>query len=109
MPKQPRHRRGKEVTRFSLATTKRYQQDSEWKEKTYWHDCVVYGGYAPFAAKLNKGAHIVIEGELTYREYNRTIETGAVNVSWPVTEIVVDSITILNRKRRENNQSERAA
>jgi single-strand DNA-binding protein len=59
----------------------------EWKEKTYWHDCVVYGGYAPFAAKLNKGAHIVIEGELTCREYNPTIETvtGAVNVSWPVT------------------------
>jgi single-strand DNA-binding protein len=102
---------GKEVTRFSLATTKRYQQGSEWREKTYWHDCVVYGGYAPFAAKLPKGTHLVIEGELTYREYNRTIETetGAVNVSWPVTEIVVDSITILNRKRRENNQSEGAA
>jgi hypothetical protein len=46
---------GREVTRFSLATTKRYQQDSEWKEKTYWHDFVVYGGYAPFAAKLSKG------------------------------------------------------
>ena len=102
---------GKEVTRFSLATTKRYQQDAEWKEKTYWHDCVVYGGYAPFAAKLTKGTHVVIEGELTYREYNRTIETesGAINVSWPVTEIVVDSITILNRKRRENNPSEDAA
>jgi hypothetical protein len=53
----------------------------------------------------------MIEGELTYREYNRTIETesGAINVSWPVTEIVVDSITILNRKRKENNTSEDAA
>jgi single-strand DNA-binding protein len=102
---------GKEITRFALATTKRYQQDAEWKEKTYWHDCVVYGGYAPFAAKLLKGTHIAIEGELTYREYNRTIETetAAVNVAWPVTEIVVDSITILNRKRRENNPSEGAA
>ncbi|HEY1948051.1 MAG TPA: single-stranded DNA-binding protein [Bryobacteraceae bacterium] len=102
---------GREVTRFSMATTKRYRQESEWKEKTYWHDCVVYGGYAPFAAKLNKGTHIVIEGELTYREYNRTVKTesGVVNVSWPVTEIVVDSITILDRKRRENNQSEGAA
>jgi single-strand DNA-binding protein len=102
---------GKEVTRFSLATTKRYQQDAEWKEKTYWHDCVIYGGYAPFAAKLKKGMHIVIEGELTYREYNRTIETeaGAVNVSWPVAEIVVASITTLNRKRKENNPSEDAA
>ena len=102
---------GKEVTRFSLATTKRYQQDAEWKEKTYWHDCVVYSGYAPFAAKLKKGTQVVIEGELTYREYNRTIETdsGAINVLWAVTEIVADSITILNRKRRENNPSEDAA
>jgi single-strand DNA-binding protein len=103
--------KGKEVTRFSLATTKRYQQDSEWKEKTYWHDCVVYGGHAPFAAKLKKGTHVVIEGELTYREYNRTIETesGAINVAWPVTEIVVDSITFLNTKRRENSPSGGAA
>jgi single-stranded DNA-binding protein len=56
--------------------------------------------YAPFAAKLRKGAHIVIEGELTYREFSRTIETdsGPVKVQWPVTEIVVDSITLLDRK-----------
>jgi len=102
---------GKEITRFSLATTKRYQQDAEWKEKTYWHDCVVYGGHAPFAAKLKKRTHVVIEGELTYREYNRTIETesGAINVLWRVTEIVADSITILSRKRSENSPSEDAA
>jgi hypothetical protein len=51
----------------------------------------------------------VIEGEFTYREYDRTIETesGSVNVAWPITEIVVNSITILNGKRRENNQSDR--
>ena len=35
---------GKEITRLSVATTRRYQQDSEWKEKTQWHDCVLYGG-----------------------------------------------------------------
>jgi hypothetical protein len=102
---------GKGVTRFSLATTKRYQQDAEWKEKTYWHDCVAYGGYASFAAKLKQGTHVVVEGELTYREYNRAIETesGAINVLWPVTEIVVDSITVLDRRRKENNPSEDAA
>ena len=37
---------GKEITRLSVATTRRYQQDSEWKEKTQWHDCVVHGGAA---------------------------------------------------------------
>jgi hypothetical protein len=57
------------------------------------------------------GTHLVIEGELMYREYDRTIETesGSVNVAWPVTEVAVDSITTLIRKRRENNQSEGAA
>jgi hypothetical protein len=33
---------GKEITRFSLATTKRYKSGNEWKDNTQWHDCVVY-------------------------------------------------------------------
>lgn len=45
---------GKEITRLSVATTRRYQQDSEWKEKTQWHDCVLYGGPAQYAANLAK-------------------------------------------------------
>jgi single-strand DNA-binding protein len=102
---------GKEITRLSVATTRRYQQDSEWKEKTQWHDCVAYGGAAQYAANLPKGTHVLIEGELTYREYNRTIESesGPVNVQWPVAEIVVDSIKVLDRKRKDSNETEGAA
>ncbi len=102
---------GKEITRLSVATTRRYQQDSEWKEKTQWHDCVVYGGGAQYAANLPKGTHVFIEGELIYREYNRTIESesGRLNVQWPVAEIVVESIKVLDRKRKENNEMEGAA
>lgn len=102
---------GKEITRLSVATTRRYQQDSEWKEKTQWHNCVVYGGAAQYAANFPKGTHVLIEGELSYREYNRTIksESGPVNVQWPVTEIVVESLKVLDRKRRENNDPEGAA
>jgi single-strand DNA-binding protein len=100
---------GREVTRFSVATTRRYQQQSEWKEKTQWHDCVFYGGNAN--SKLVKGAHVVIEGELTYREYTRTIETenGTVTVPWPVTEIIVASIRFLDRKRTDDPACEGAA
>jgi single-stranded DNA-binding protein len=74
-----------------------------------WHDCVLYGGNAN--SKLTKGAHVVIEGELTYREYNRTIETenGTVTVPWPVTEIVVETITFLDRKRADDPACEGAA
>jgi single-strand DNA-binding protein len=102
---------GKEITRLSVATTRRYQQDSEWKEKTQWHDCVIYGGAAQYAANLAKGAHVLIEGELSYREYNRTIEseTGSVNVPWPVTEVVVESIRVLDRKKKDNLDTEGAA
>jgi single-strand DNA-binding protein len=102
---------GKEIARLSVATTKRYQQDSEWKEKTQWHGCVLYGNAAQYAANIPKGTHVFLEGELTYREYTRTIESesGAVNVQWPVAEIVVDSIKVLDRKRKESNEKEGAA
>src|SRR3954469_19951681 len=88
-PKTLATRTGKEITRLSVATTRRYQQDSEWKEKTQWHDCVLYGALAQSAATIAIGTHILIEGELTYREFERTMEadTGAFKVQWPVTEI----------------------
>jgi single-stranded DNA-binding protein len=91
--------------------TRTYQQQSEWKEKTHWHNCVVYGGNGTFKAKLVKGAHVVIEGELSYREYNRTIETesGTVNLPWPVTEIIVESIRVLDRKTTDHDACEGAA
>jgi single-strand DNA-binding protein len=102
---------GREITRLSVATTRRYQQDSEWNEKTQWHHCVLYGKTAQFAATLSKGVHVLIEGELTYREYTRTLETesGSIQVQWPITEIVVESIKLLDRKKTGINDQEEAA
>lgn len=99
---------GRGVARISLATTKRYKEGEQWKDKTQWHDCVVYGAPANFAANIAKGAHLAIEGELTYREYERTIETsfGPVNVQWPVTEVVVSSIKPLDRSSKEDEPEE---
>src|SRR3954469_8107938 len=110
-PKTFATRTGKELTRLSVATTRRYQQDSEWKEKTQWHDCVLYGATAHFAATLPKGSHVLIEGELTYREFERTVEseTAAIKVQWPVTEIVVESIKTLDRKKKDSTETEGAA
>ena len=110
-PKTLATRTGNEITRLSVATTRRYQQDSEWKEKTQWHDCVLYGTLAQSAATIAKGTHILIEGELTYREFERTIEgeTGAFKVQWPITEIVVDSFRVLDRKSKDTSEPERAA
>ena len=111
--KEAKHSRlpgGRSVTRLSLATTKRYKEGEQWKDKTQWHDCVVYGASADFAANIGKGAHLAIEGELTYREYERTIEasSGPVKVQWPVTEIVVHSIKPLDRSLKQDEPEEAA-
>jgi single-strand DNA-binding protein len=67
---------GKEIVRFSLATTKRYKDGNEWKDRTQWHDCAVYWSSVKFTDDaLKKGSHLLIEGELSYRQYDRTIET----------------------------------
>lgn len=101
---------GKEITRFSLATTKRYKSGNEWKDNTQWHDCVVYGTSVRAAETIRKGDHLLIEGEVQYREYERTIETaeGPVKVQWPKTEIVVYSITRLDRPAKEQEKGEAA-
>ena len=78
---------GKSMTKLSVATTKRFRDpQGTWQEKTQWHCCVAYGFAADKAADIESGDHVFIEGELTYREYDRTIETesGPVKVSWPV-------------------------
>ncbi|MFL6448966.1 MAG: hypothetical protein ACJ746_14965 [Bryobacteraceae bacterium] len=51
------------------------------------------------------------EGEPTYREFERTVEseTGAIKVQWPVTEIVVESIKTLERKKKDSSETEGAA
>ena len=95
---------GKEITRFSLATTKRYKSGNEWKDNTQWHDCVVYNTSVRAAESIQKGDHLLIEGELQYREYDRTVERaeGPVNVQWPKTEIVVHSIVRLDRQTKQD-------
>lgn len=54
--------------------------------------------------------HLLIEGEVQYREYDRTVETaeGPVKVQWPKTEIVVYSITRLDRTTKEHETGEAA-
>ena len=92
---------GKNITRLSVATTKPYKDaHDQWQERTQWHSCVAYAGTADFCAKIQTGAHVFIEGELTYREYERTVETdsGPVKVQWPVTEIVIETVKVLDRK-----------
>ena len=98
---------GRSMTKLSVATTKRYKDAREqWQEETQWHTCVAYGPAADYAARIQTGDHVFLEGELIYREYERTVETdsGPIKVQWPVTEIVVDSISVIDRKEKQERR-----
>ena len=99
---------GRNMTKLSVATSKHYKAaNGDWQEKTQWHTCVAWGGpLADYAAKIQTGAHVFIEGELVYREYERTIETdsGPLEVRWPVTEVVITSISVLDRGEKQERE-----
>jgi single-strand DNA-binding protein len=66
---------GTPVMKFSVATKKSWKgENGEWKDKTQWHNVVGLGkGFEAVAARLIKGAHVFVQGELSTREYDRTI------------------------------------
>jgi len=105
---------GTAVTKLSVAT-KRFWKDenSEWKEKTQWHNVVAFGkGFERLANRLAKGAHVFVQGELTTREYDRTINipTGkGKSVEHTIKQLVVelraDTIRILDRSNAEQSDA----
>lgn len=98
---------GRNVSRVSVATTKRYKDaQDQWTERVQWHNCVAYGPVADSLARAPIGALVFLEAELTYREYERTIETesGPVNVMWPVTEVVIESLSVLDWNERSEKR-----
>ena len=96
---------GTPVTKFSVATTRSWKDDKgEWKEKTQWHNVLAFGqGFAQIAPRLLKGTHVFVQGELTTREYDRTITVpnGKKSIEHVIQQLVVelkaDTIRILDR------------
>ncbi|MGH9619060.1 MAG: single-stranded DNA-binding protein [Bryobacteraceae bacterium] len=87
-------------TVLSLAT-KRSWKDREsggYKSETTWHRCIAFGHTGDYAAKLTKGAHVQIEGEIRSREYT---PGGGKNgdAKKSVTEIRIRAIAKLDRSR----------
>ncbi len=81
------------LTTLSIATKSSYKKDGKYIEHTEWHRCVVFGKLGEFAAKLTKGAHIQVEGELRSRKY----ESKKTNSEQAIWEIRVNSILKLDR------------
>jgi single-strand DNA-binding protein len=99
---------GTPVTKFSVATTRSWKDEKgEWKDRTQWHSVVAFGqGFAQLAPRLLKGIHIFVQGELTTREYDRTIAVpnGKKSIEHVIRQLVVelkaDTVRILDRTDR---------
>jgi single-strand DNA-binding protein len=69
---------GTPVASLSVATKASWKNsEGGYDSRTEWHRCTAWGTLAEFAGKLEKGAHVQIEGELRYREYKKEAESDA--------------------------------
>src|SRR5260370_37864777 len=93
------------LTTLSLATKSSYKKDGKYIEHTEWHRCVVFGKLSEFAAKLTKGAHIQVEGELRSRKYDSK-KTNSEQTIW---EIRVNSILKLDRAAKASAEDDEDA
>jgi single-strand DNA-binding protein len=99
-PKVRQFENGRKVANFSVATNETYVDNAgNRKSETTWHKLVAYGPTAGISEKyLQKGSEVAVEGKLTNRSYND--KNGETHY---VTEIVVNSLLMLDPKSRQNN------
>src|SRR5580704_1104893 len=63
---------GTPVVVLSVATKSSWKNSKgEYDSRTEWHRVTAWGKLAEFADKLEKGAHVQIEGELRYRAFQK--------------------------------------
>jgi single-strand DNA-binding protein len=82
------------------------------KDKAQWHNVVLFGqGFAQLTPRLMKGAHIFVQGELTTREYDRTImvPSGKKSIEHVIQQIAVelkaDTVRLLDRTANSESVS----
>ena len=96
---------GTPVAVLSVATKSSWKNGKgEYDSRTEWHRCTSWGKLAEFAGKLEKGAHVQIEGELRYREYNkdRGSDASAAPVKRRLAEIHASRILKLDRAAKQD-------
>ena len=102
-PKVRQFDSGRKVANFSVATNETYVDNAgNRKSETPWHRLVAYGKTANICEKyLQKGSEVAIEGKLTNRSYDD--KNGDTHY---VTEIVVNSMMMLDKKNQPHNEKE---
>jgi single-strand DNA-binding protein len=97
----------KPYTVLSLATQSSYKdkQTGEYVNRTEWHRVIVWGKLGEFAQKIQKGAHLAVDGELVSREFTDKKHNDVKRRIW---EVRATSILKLDRaeKSDENMDAE---
>ena len=82
------------ITKFSVATTKSWNDDSgNWKSKTQRHNVIAFGqSFTQLAVRLLKGSLVFVQGELNTREFDRRIQvpTGKKTVDHVIQQLTVE-------------------
>ena len=91
-------------TILELATKSSYKDKESGKyiSRTEWHKLIVFGGRGEYAAKLSKGDHVLVEGELRHTEY----ESKKTNTKQQSDSIRVSNIQKLDRRQKTASDEE---
>jgi single-strand DNA-binding protein len=88
---------GTPVMTLSVATKESWKNgQGEWQSRTEWHRVVAFGKLAEYAKTLPKGSHVLVQGPLRSREYDRE------GVTHRMVELRADSIGKLDRAVRRD-------
>lgn len=97
----------KPYTVLSVATQSSYKDKNtgEYTNRTEWHRVIVWGKLGEFARKIQKGAHLAVDGELLSREFTDKKHSDVKHRIW---EVRATSILKLDRaeKSEENPDAE---
>ena len=91
---------GQPVTKFSIASNRRYTTNGEQRDETEWFNCSAWGRLAEIANQyLHKGQQVYIEGRLKSRTY--TTQSGETRFS---NDVSITELQMLGKQRDNNDQ-----
>ena len=95
----------KPYTVLSVATQSSYKdkKTGEYINRPEWHRVIVWGKLGEFAAKIQKGAHLAVDGELVSREFTDKKHKDVKHRIW---EIRATSILKLDRAEKAGSEEQ---
>ena len=89
----------KPYTVLSVATQSSYKDKNtgDYVNRTEWHRVIVWGKLGEFAKKIQKGAHVAVDGELVSREFTDKKHSDVKHRIW---EVRATSILKLDRAEK---------